>query len=136
MRLNPHLHFDGHCETAFKYYETCLGGKITFMMRYAETPAGDKVQPEWRNKIIHATIVVDDYMLQGADVPVDQYRKPQGFSVTLHLEDLAKAERIFNALAEGGEVMMRFQETFWARGFGMLTDRFGIPWMINVERQT
>jgi PhnB protein len=136
MRLNPHLQFEGRCEEAFKFYETCLGGKITFMMRYAETPAGDQVLPEWRDKVIHATIAVGDYMLQGADAPPEQYQKPQGFSVNLNLPDLAKAEGVFNALAENGTVKMKFQETFWTRGFGMLTDRFGIPWMINVGTQT
>jgi PhnB protein len=136
MRLNPHLQFEGRCEAAFKFYETCLGGKITFMMRYAETPAGDKVLPEWRDKVIHATIAVGEYVLQGADVPPEQYQKPQGFSVNLNLPDLAKAEGIFNALAQNGTVKMKFQETFWTRGFGMLTDRFGIPWMINVGTQT
>ena len=136
MRLNPHLQFEGRCEAAFKFYETCLGGKITFMIRYAETPSGDKVPPEWRDKVIHATIAVGDYMLQGADVPPGQYQKPQGFSVNLNLLDLAKAERVFNALAENGTVKMKFQETFWTRGFGMLIDRFGIPWVINVGTQT
>ena len=136
MRLNPHLQFEGRCEAAFKFYETCLGGKITFMIRYAETPAGDKVPPEWRDKVIHATIAVGDYMLQGADVPPGYYQKPQGFSVNLNLLDLAKAERVFNALAENGTVKMKFQETFWTRGFGMLIDRFGIPWVINVGTQT
>ena len=136
MRLNPHLQFDGQCEAAFKFYETCFGGKVTFLMKYGETPEGDKVQPEWRNKIIHATLVMGDYMLQGADVPADSYQKPQCFSVNLNLQDATKAERIFHALAGNGTVKMEFQETFWTRGFGMLTDRFGIPWMINVGKQS
>jgi PhnB protein len=136
MRLNLHLQFAGQCEAAFKFYETCLAGKITFMMRYAETPAANDVQPEWRDKIIHATIVVGNYMLQGSDVPPDQFQKPQGFSVNLNVDDLARAERIFTALAENGTVKVKLQETFWTQGFGMLTDRFEIPWMINVAKQT
>ena len=106
MRLNPHLQFDGQCEAAFRFYAGCLYGEITFMMRYGETPEGDKVPPEWRDKIIHATVVIGDYMLQGADVPADSYQKPQGFTVNLNLQDPTKAKRIFHALAEDGTVKM------------------------------
>jgi PhnB protein len=129
--LNPHLHFNGECEAAFKFYEKCLGGKITFMMPHEGTPIADQVPAKWRNKILHASLKVGDEVLMGADAPPDHYRKPQGFSVTLGMKDPAEAERIFHALAENGTVQMPLQETFWAARFGMLIDRFGIPWMIN-----
>ena len=77
---------------------------------------------------------VGDQLLMGADAPPDRYQKPQGFSVTLGLKDQAEAERIFKALAEKGTVEMALQETFWAVRFGVLVDRFGIPWTINCER--
>lgn len=131
MQLNPHLHFNGECEAAFKFYEQCLGGKITFMMPHEGTPIADQVPAEWRNKILHASLKVGDEVLMGADAPPDHYQKPQGFSVTLGMKDPAEAERIFHALAENGTVQMPLQETFWAARFGMLIDRFGIPWMIN-----
>jgi len=131
VQLNPHLHFNGECEAAFKFYEECLGGKITFMMPHEGTPIADQVPAEWRNKILHASLKVGDEVLMGADAPPDHYRKPQGFSVTLGMKDPAEAERIFHALAENGTVQMPLQETFWAARFGMLIDRFGIPWMIN-----
>jgi PhnB protein len=134
VQLNPHLHFNGECEAAFKFYEKCLGGKITFMMPHEGTPVGDQVPGAWRKKILHASIKVGDDVLMGADVPPDQYQKPQGFSVTLGMQDPAEAERVFHALAENGTVQMPLQETFWATRFGMLTDRFGIPWMINCEK--
>ncbi len=131
MRLNPYLTFNGECEAAFKFYEKCLGGKITFMMPHEGTPVADQVPAEWRNKILHATLKVGDGVLQGADVPPDHYEHPKGFSVKLDLKDPAEAERIFHALAENGKVQMPIQETFWAVRFGVLVDRFGIPWIIN-----
>ena len=134
MQLNPHLHFNGDCESAFKFYEKCLGGKITFMMPHEGTPVADQVPGEWRKKILHASLKVGDHVLMGADTPPDHYQKPQGFSVTLGMQDPAEAERVFHALAENGTVQMPLQETFWAARFGMLIDRFGIPWMINCEK--
>ena len=129
--MNLHLSFNGQCEAAFKFYEQCLGGKITFMMRHEGTPIADQVPADWRNKILHATLNVGGDRLQGADSPPDRYQKPQGFSVKLDLQDVAEAERIFQALAENGTVQMPLQKTFWAARFGMLVDQFGVPWMIN-----
>lgn len=131
MQLNPHLHFNGQCEAAFKFYEQCLGGKITFIMPHEGTPMADQVPAEWRNKILHATLSVCGDVLQGADAQPEHYQKPQGFSVMLGIKDPAEAERIFHALAENGTVQMQLQQTFWAARFGMLVDRFGIPWIIN-----
>ncbi len=131
MQLSPHLNFNGNCEAAFKFYEKCLGAKITFMMPYEGTPAADHVPAVWRNKILHTTLTVGDYVLTGADALPDLYEKPQGFSVTLGIKDPAEAERVFHALEENGTTQMPLQETFWAMRFGMLIDQFGIPWMVN-----
>jgi PhnB protein len=131
MQLNPYLLFNGQCEAAMKFYEKCLGGKITAMMTYEGSPAADHVPAEIRNQIIHATLTLGDFQLQASDCPPDKYKKPQGFAVTLQLNDPAKGETIFNALAENGKVGMPFGKTFWARGFGQLEDKFGIPWMVN-----
>ena len=135
MHLNPYLSFNGQCEAAFKLYERCLGGKIEFIMPYESRPAGEYAVPAgWGKKILHATLRVGDQVLQGADTPPDRYQKPQGFSLTLCLQDPAEAERIFKALAEGGTVEMPLQETFWAVRFGVLVDRFNVPWTVNCER--
>ena len=131
MQLNPHLNFNGQCEAAFKFYAQSLGGKIEFILPHEGSPIADQVPAEWRKKILHATLVVGGHVLTGADAQPDHYQKPQGFSVTLGLQDTAEAERIFQALAENGTVQMPMQETFWAARFGMAVDRFGIPWMIN-----
>ena len=111
-----------------------FGGKIECVMTYESRPAEYPVPAEWRKKILHASLMVGDQVLMGADAPPDRYQKPQGFSVTLGLRDQAEAERIFTALAEKGTVEMALQETFWAIRFGVLVDRFGIPWTINCER--
>lgn len=133
LKLTPYLSFNGQCEAAFKFYERCLGGKLEYMMTYESKPAEFPVPAEWRKKILHATLRVGDQVLQGADALPDGYQTPQGFSLSLGLKDQAEAERIFNALAENGTVQMALAETFWAVRFGVLVDRFGIPWIINCE---
>lgn len=133
MRLNPYLHFNGQCEAAFKFYESCFGGKIVAMMTFAETPMADQFPAPWRGKIVHARLMVGDQVLMGSDAPPERYQAPKGFSVTIGVETPAEAERIFHTLADQGTVQMPLQKTFWARAFGMLVDRFGIPWMINCE---
>jgi len=131
MKLNPHLAFNGQCEAAFKFYEKCLDGKIEFMMTYGESPMAEQMPAAMRGKIIHARVALDDQPLTGADVPAENYQKPQGLYVLLDVGDALKADRIFNALAENGVVQMPVQETFWALRFGMCVDQFGTPWMIN-----
>lgn len=131
MQLNPYLNFNGECEAAFKFYEQCLGGKIQTLMTWGESPMADQVPSEWRDKIIHTTLIVGEAALLGCDAPPDTYEKPGGFSVTIQLNDPVEGERILNALAESGTLRMPFQQTFWAAGFGMCVDRFGIPWMVN-----
>ena len=134
MQLNTYLFFTGQCEAAFKFYEKCLGGKIETMLPHEGTPAAAQVPAEWRNKIMHARMVVGDQVLMASDAPPGRYQKPQGFSVNIGVKDPAQAERIFHALAEKGTVQMPIAETFWAARFGMLVDQFGIPWMVNCEK--
>lgn len=131
MQLNPNLNFNGECEAAFRFYAQCLGGKIQTMMTWGNSPMADQVPLEWHDRIIHTTLLVGEAALLGCDVPPDRYEKPTGFSVTIQIDDRAAGERILNALAEGGTIQMPFQKTFWAAGFGMCVDRFGIPWMVN-----
>jgi len=131
MKLNPHLVFNGDCEAAFKFYEKSLGGRIGLMMPHQGTPVANAVPESWRSKILHATLLIGDQVLMGADAPPGHYAPPQGFFVSLHIDNPAEAKRIFHALSENGKVTMPIQETFWALKFGMLVDRFGTPWMIN-----
>ena len=132
MLLIPYLPFNGNCEEAFKFYERALNGKIEAMLPHAGTPAEQGVPPEWRNKILHAKLTADGAVLMGSDSPT--YQPPaKGITVALQLKNPEQADRIFAALAEGGTVQMPIQKTFFAARFGMLVDRFNIPWMINCE---
>jgi PhnB protein len=133
MKGNPYLFFNGDCAAAFKYYEQHLGGRIESLLTHAETPMSDKMPPGWQEKIIHGRIAVGDTVIMASDAPPPHYHAPQGFSVSLTVADVAEAERIYAALADGGKVNMPLQQTFWAQRFAMLTDRFGIPWMVNCE---
>ena len=136
MRVNAYLLFDGRCEEAFRFYEKCLRGKIIAMLTHKGTPAEEHVPAGWRDKILHARLDIGDQVLMASDSPPDRYEKPAGFSVSLQVKTPTEAERLFNALAEKGQIRMPLEKTFWSPSFGMLVDRFGIPWMINCEPQT
>ena len=134
MQTSTHLHFNGNCREAFDFYARTFGGKIVFSMTYGESPGAEKTSPESRNKIIHARIDFGGQFLLGCDTPAERYRTPEGFNVMAAVEQPAEAERIFATLADGGQVTMPVQETFWAHRFGMVTDRFGTPWMVNCAK--
>jgi PhnB protein len=134
MQTSTHLHFHGNCREAFNFYAETFGGRIVFSMTFGESPMGEQSPPEVRNQIIHARIDLGGQFLLGCDAPGERYQAPQGFNVMAALEKPADAERVFRALAEGGEITMPIQETFWAHRFGMCTDRFGTPWMVNCEK--
>lgn len=133
MHLNAYLTFNGQCEAAFKFYEKCLNGKIVAMFTHAGTPAEAMVPKEWSGKIMHACLKAGDDMLMGSDAPPDRYREAKGFAVNIAVQQTEEAERIFAALSENGQVGMPLAKTFWAERWGMVTDRFGIPWMVNCE---
>ena len=135
MQINPYLFFTGQCEEAFKFYEKLMRGKIEVMLTHEGMPAENGVPPEWRKKILHARMTFGDQVLMASDAPPGRQQKPQGFSVSVSVDDPAEAERIYTGLADGATVTMPIQETFWAKRFAMLTDRFGIPWMINCEKE-
>jgi PhnB protein len=131
VKPSIYLSFNGQCEAAFRFYEQCLGGKITSSLTWGDSPMAKDAPPEWGAKILHASLSVGDIMLAGADTLPQGYERPRGFSVLLGLSDPMEAERLYNALAEEGTVTVPLQETFWAVRFGGVTDRFGIPWTIN-----
>jgi PhnB protein len=134
MKMSTYLNFDGRCAAAFDYYAQCLGGRITMLTKHGDTPMAEQVGADWRDKVVHAELEFGEQMLMGSDVPPGMYEAPRGFSVQLEFEDIADGERVFDALADGGTVAMPFAETFWAKRFGMVTDKFGIPWMFNCAR--
>jgi PhnB protein len=134
MHVSPHLTFAGHCEAAFQFYARTLGGTIGTMLTYGQSPMVEQVRSDWHSKIVHASLSIGDTMLTGADALPEQYVPPQGFYVLLGVDEPAEAERVFRALAEGGDVRLPIQETFWSPRFGVLVDRFGIPWEISGEQ--
>ena len=133
MQMNPYLSFKGDCEAAFNFYQQCLGAQPGPIFRYAGSPLANQVPADWSNKIMHASLTVGGHTLMAADIAPDQYEQPKGFSLSLQIQSPADAKRIFHDLATGGRVVMPLEKTFWAARFGMLIDRFGIPWLINCE---
>jgi PhnB protein len=132
--LCAHLSFPGSCEEAFSFYAQLFGGRAS-LLAYADTPMAEDVPATWRSKIVHATLSFDGNTLTGADVEAAHYREPQGFALLLDVADEDEARRLFAALAEGGRVEMPLQQTFWSPCFGLVADRFGVPWEINAGQQ-
>lgn len=131
--LNPYLTFNGSCRAAFEYYEKVLGGKIEGIQTHGESPICDQIPAELHQLVIHARLQLGDMVLMGSDAPPDRFQPNQGIAVTLNFTKPDEAETVFNALADNGTVLMPLGTTFWAQKFGMLTDQFGIQWMINCE---
>jgi PhnB protein len=134
MEFIPYLNFNGQCEEAFHFYQRAFGGKIEAMVSHEGTPAAQHVPADWLKKIMHARLNVGGQLLMGADSLPNTYQTPKGFCVSIQVKDPKDADRIFSNLAEGGSVDMPIQQTFFAARFGMLRDRYGIPWMINCEQ--
>lgn len=132
MYLNPYLFFDGNCEAAFTLYAQALRGEIEMLMRYGDAPGGDG-NPAIRDRVIHVSLKFGEQRLMGSDAcpPQHPYTRPQGLSVCVNVDSAAEAKRIFGALAEGGQVQVSLDKTFFAEAWGMLVDRFGVPWMVN-----
>ena len=133
MKMNPYLSFNGDCEAAFKFYQQHLGAQLGEIFRYRGTPLADQVPADWLDKVMHGSLTIGNQVLMGGDVAPDRYEEPKGFSLSLHLKSTADAKRLFRELSTGGRVVVPLERTFWAPLFGMLVDRFGIPWLINCE---
>jgi PhnB protein len=131
--MTPYLSFDGRCEAAFKFYEQCLGARLGPMFRYAGSPMANQVPADWQDKVMHGSVTVGEQVLMGGDVAPGGYETPRGFSLSLQMSDPAEAERIFRDLSQGGTVVMPIEKTFWAERFGMVVDRFAVPWLVNCE---
>jgi PhnB protein len=134
MEINPYLSFNGQCEAAFKFYAQCFGVEDPSFFKYGGSPMADQVPPEWQDKVMHATLIVGDQAVMGADAPPQHFTPPAGFSVSIAVAKAEDADRVFNALSKGAKIQMPLQQTFWALRFGMLIDQFGIPWMVNCEQ--
>jgi PhnB protein len=138
MPIQPYLFFEGRCEEAVEFYRRAVGAQVQMLMRYRdspEPPPPGMVAPGSENKVMHVSMSIGDGVVMASDGGCSGQAGFQGFSLSLALPDAAAAERAFNALADGGQVTMPLGKTFWSPCFGMLTDRFGVGWMVGVEQQ-
>jgi len=130
-----YLAFDGNCADAMRFYEQALGGKLEMLMSGADSPMAGQMPKEFLHRIMHARLALPGGgLLYAGDAPANvPYEGIKGVSITLDYPTVDEAQRVFDALGAGGQVTMAMQETFWARRFGMLVDRFGTPWIVNGE---
>jgi PhnB protein len=132
MQAQPYLFFDGRSEEAIEFYRRALGAEVTFLMRFKECPDKAHIPPGAAEKVMHASFRVGDTTVMASDGECQGKVSFQGFSLSLSAADEAEAERLFNALADGGQVRMPLATTFFSPRFGMVTDRFGVPWLVVV----
>jgi PhnB protein len=133
MQLEPYLFFHGRCEEALSFYKNCLGGEIVGLSRFAGSPMESQVDAGFRDKVMHASFVAGDVKFMASDGrPGDGSDGDDDIALSLATSDDAEGTRVFNALADGGEISMPLQEAFWGGKFGSLTDRFGVQWMVSI----
>ncbi len=130
MQVQPYLFFEGRCEEALAFYRTALGAEVTALMHYGDSPEPDSIPPDGKDKVMHANLRIGETTLMASDGMCVGKAAFEGFSLSLAAADDAEAERLFAALAEGGQVRMPLAPTFFASRFGMVADRFGVPWMV------
>ena len=137
MKVEPYLFFDGRCDEALEFYKSALGAEVTMLMRFKDSPEPPKpgmVPPGSENKVMHATFRVGDSVVMASDGSCQGKPSFQGFSLSLSARDAAEADRLFAALANGGQVHMPLSKTFFSPRFGMVADRFGVLWMVIVGK--
>jgi PhnB protein len=135
MQVQPYLFFDGRTEEALAFYRGALSAEVTFLMRFKECPESQErsgVAPGAGDKVMHASFRIGDTTVMASDGECRGQPSFQGFSLSLTASDEAEAERLFGALAEGGQVRQPLIKTFFSPRFGMVVDRFGVPWMVVV----
>lgn len=133
MKVQAYIAFGGRCEEAMEFYKRCMGAQVTGLMRWKESPdATFKAPPGYEEKIMNATFRIGETELMADDGMGETNAAFKGMSLAIEVADDAEAHRVFAALGEGANVTMPLMKTFWSSSFGMLTDQFGVPWMVNV----
>jgi PhnB protein len=127
MRLDVYVNYRGHCEEAFQFYEQHLGGRITSIVHHADQP-NPNLPPDWAGKVLHARMELGSAVLMGADIP--NAEPMRSAYLTLSLDSVEEVERVYDALADGGEIFMKMAETPFAKRFAMLRDKFGASWLL------
>jgi PhnB protein len=133
MQVQPYLNFDGRCEEALEFYKSALGAKVTALMRCKDAPDPGMIKPGLEDKVLHSSFRVGDSTIMASDGYCQGKPEFRGVSLTIIEPEEAEAKRIFAALSDGGEIRMELAKTFFSPLFGMLADRFGVPWMIIVR---
>jgi PhnB protein len=136
IQIDCYLSFDGNAEEALNFYAQALGGKVSALMRFEGSPADRDLPPGWKNKVLHGTVEAEGAQIMASDRPPSMGGVPgyNGITVSLWIkEDAEKARKAFDALAAGGQVVMPFAPPFWGGHFGVLKDKFGVPWMVSSE---
>ena len=133
--MEAYLTFNGNAAEALAFYAQALGGKVAFSMTFGESPMGADMPAAEKGKIMHATLEARGHKLMASDAPPDYpFKGYHGFSLSVQAKDVKEGEKLFNALGAGGKVTMPYAATFWSPGFGMIEDKFGVAWMVNVEQ--
>ncbi|WP_017445329.1 VOC family protein [Gayadomonas joobiniege] len=143
MLVTPYINFNGNCKEALAFYNKAMGANTKFMMTWAEAPdMDDKNQPpeyelpdDLENSILHASFEIGGHEIMACDVPAKEYKKAQGVSISIAFDSLNEIERVYSELAADGDVSMPLTETFWAERFAMVTDKYGVPWMLNLLKE-
>lgn len=132
MHVEPYLFFEGHCDEAIAFYREALGAEVLMLIRFNESPHPEMTPPGGEDKVMHATLKIGESQVMASDGGCSGSSSFGGVTLSLGAEDVAEGEALFNALGDGGQVTMPWGKTFWSPGFGMVTDRFGVGWMVNV----
>lgn len=136
MKVQAYLFFNGCCEEALAFYTKVLGAQTTAMMRFKDMPPSPEtpISPEMAEKIMHANFTVGQTQIMASDGDCSDGSEHKGYALSISAKDVAEGKKLFDALlTDGGQVSMPYQKTFWAEGFGMLKDRFGVHWMVSCE---
>ena len=131
MSVQPYLFFNGRCAEALEFYRSAVGAEVEMLSRFKDAPEPGMAQSGMEDKVMHASFRVGETLLMASDGRGGGQPRFEGFSLAITVPDEEKADKVFNALADGGKVTMPLEKTFWARKFGMVEDRFGVGWMVS-----
>ena len=137
VTVQPYLFFDGRCEEAMEFYKSAIGAKVEMLMRFKDSPEPPQpgmVPPGAENKVMHSSFQIGDTVVMASDGRCTGKPNFAGFSLAITAADEREADRLFNALADGGQVQMPLTKTFFSPRFGMVADKFGVAWMVVVEQ--
>ncbi len=134
--VNPYVSFNGNCEEAFNFYKDVFGTEIQGLMRWSDNPDCGQMPADQQNQVMHTALPIGETVLMGSDSPMGPVERGNAYNIAIGSTDLAETQRIFTGLSDGGNVTMPLQKTFWGANFGMLTDKFGVSWMINCDDPT